>query len=542
MDVTRVDVERSDDTVTLGIEVGQGDVKRALGEVYRDLSKEVNIPGFRKGKVPPMILKQRFGEEVIGQLVADRIAPEAYKYAIKQAEVEPIDEAKVEAVEFKEGTPLHFTATVAVRPEPELGEYGGIPAERRIREVADGEIDRVVEAFRTDVADWVDAPEHGAEMGDRVIGRLSVSVQGKPQKDGQERDLDVVLGRGDTRPAVDYDLVGATAGETRTFNVRYPEGYGDDSLAGKDGEFEVQVGQVQVRDLPELDDEFAKKVAEHRRTERDGVEKRLAELRAAPGDADEADESKEPADQGEEDPDEAEQLRKAREIEGVESLEQLRQLVRSRLEERNRQASNEEVEEEVVAVAVGRATVDAPAPMVDRELDSRVASMRRSVESRGIDFDDYLIASRQTEEQIRESMKPEAERYVRRVLVLDEIGRQENIEVSDKEIDDRLKEMARGFGIPAESFREHLEGDESLDGVERAVSRRKVVEFLVENAEIEEVMLPPEEDEAQEDDGEGDDAEGARGEEPDAEELTAPQGGQPTAPEGGGAENDDDQE
>jgi trigger factor len=542
MEVTRVQVDRSEeeDVVTLDIEVGQSEVQRAQGEVYRQLAREANIPGFRRGKVPPMILKQRFGTEAIQQLVADRLVPDAYRHALKQTDVQPVDEAKVDVVECEENKPLHFKATVAVRPELELGNYKGIPAERRVRGVPDREVDEILEGMRKRAAEWVDAPDHPAEHGDRVIGKLTARVEGKIPEDGREREVNAILGRNQIQPPIDSELEGIRAGETRTFPVKYPDDFDEESLAGKAAEFEVAIESVQVEQLPALDDELPQRIRDQRKKALEEFRRYLTEQRGEdagaalatgesdtpqePGDSDEqtdGDES-EPPDQGSESGETKEGSSSEPQdvLDGVSTLADLRGRLRKRLEERNRLIANEEVEEEVVAIAVGRVNVPVPQPMLERELDSQIESLQRRVTARGIDFDDYLTMTGQKSGDLREQLKPEAERHLRQLMVLDAIATAENLTATQAEIDQRVAQMAEALRVDPAEFRKHLEEGDTLEGVERSILRQEATELLVANAEIEETLLPAEVS----DDG----AAGLVAEEPSAAE-----------PEGADAETED---
>jgi len=513
MEVTRVQVERSEeeDVVTLDIEVGQSDVQQAQGEVYRQLAREVNIPGFRRGKVPPMILKQRFGTEAIQQLVADRLVPDAYRDALKQTDVQPVDEAKADVVECEENKPLHFKATVAVRPELELGNYRGIPAERRVRAVPDKEIDEILAGMQKRAAEWVDMPDHPAEPGDRVIGKLTARVEGKIPEDGKERDVNAILGRSQIQPPIDADLEGIRAGETRTFPVTHPDDFDEESLAGKEAEFEVVIDSVQVEQLPALDDELPQRIRDQRKKSLEEFQRYLAEQRGEDPDAavaiEESDSSDEPEDSPEQtngdesgaadaaDAEEGSSSEQRDPLEGVNTLAELRANLRTRLEERNRAAADEEVAEEVVAIAVGRINVPVPQPMLERELDAQIESLQRRVSARGVEFDDYLTMTGQKSEDLREQFKPEAERHLRQLMVLDAIAAAENLTATPAEIDARVAEMAQALRVPADAFRKHLEDSGMLDGVEQSILHRKATDLLVAGAEIEETLLPAEESE-----------------------------------------------
>lgn len=466
MELTQVDVESRDDgKVCLAIEVSPEEVRRAVHDMYRELRRRVVVPGFRKGKVPPAILKQRIGVDTFTRMVEEKIVPGAYQQAIEQAKLRPVEEATMEQAEWTEGAPLRFKAVVTVAPEPELGEYLGVPGERRVRAVGEDEVERTIARFREQFAKWEAAAGKEAQIGDRVLGTSVIRAVDDPDIEPKERSVVIVLGEEGLLPVLTEGLTGVRTGETRTVSFVYPVDGGDEELAGKPVEMTIAVEEVQVRRVPELTGDFVREFA---RSLQDGAEK--VEPESSP--------------EGE--------------LANVTTVPELREATRKRLETGRWEQSQKELEDDLVAVVVGRSKVDVPKSLVDKEIEAQLARMDSRMQRQGLSLAGYLERTGLTKEKLGEEFRPEATSTVRRELVLEAIARRENLEPTEDEIDKEVAALAQRLGIDPTVFREHMEEQGLVLQVQRHLRERKAIQFVVDHAVIEETVIPPEEPAASE--------------------------------------------
>lgn len=411
--------------VVLEVEVEASRVEKALNQAYRRLVKEVNIPGFRKGKAPRFILEQYIGKEPILNEAAEIVIPPAYEEAVAEHQLEPIDRPEVEIVKVEEGEPLVFKARVEVKPEVQLGPYTGLEVERPEVKVTEADIDAYLKRLQERYAELEVVEDEPAAAGDIVTIDFKGTVDGQPYPGMEGNNYPLELGSGTFIPGFEEQLVGSRGDEERIVTVTFPTDYHEQNLAGKEAVFQVTIRGIKRKKLAPIDDEFAKDVSE------------------------------------------------------CETLADLRQDIRRRLEDNQKQQIENAARQAVVAKAVDAATVDLPEVLVQRQLDSRIRELERNLQARKSTLEEFLSDTQKTMDDLRKESRPGAERDVKTELVLEAIAKAENIRPSQEEVDAEIERMARLFRQDPDVVRKNL-GDLSV--LKYDIMIKKAVDFLVEHS------------------------------------------------------------
>jgi trigger factor len=430
--LTEVKIEKVEPSiVALDVEVSAQDVEQAVRAVYRDLMQRTNVSGFRKGKIPREILKQRVGSERIRREVVDRLVPPAYDQVIKEQNLEPLEQASIENVEFGEDQPLRFKARVMVKPEVALGEYKGVSALKSKVAVTDEEVEKQLERLREDHAAFEEVQERGIQNGDVVTMALEVYVDGVPHHEGRQTLRPFVVGENQLTPTIDDQLLGMKAEEERRFPVTYPPDFNDESLAGKDAEFFVRVVSVKQKVLPELNDAFAHAVGDE-----------------------------------------------------FNDLEQLRQHVRQRLTDLKQARAQEEARQQVIDRVVSSATVELPERLIERRAARKLRQVEEEFKRRGVTLEDIVQNSRITLDELRRRYRAEAERELQQELVLEAVAKQEGIAVEPQELESELVALAEALKQDVEQVRQQATENGTILVIESSVRERKAAEWLVSAAHV----------------------------------------------------------
>ncbi|AGX05728.1 MULTISPECIES: trigger factor [Bacillaceae] len=410
----------------LTIEVDAEKVKEGLDAAFKKVVAQVNVPGFRKGKMPRGMFEKRFGVESLYQDAIDFLLPEAYASAIDETGIEPVDRPEIDVEQIEKGKSLIFKATVTVKPEVKLGEYKGLEVEKLETEVTEEDVNNEITSLQERQAELVVKEEGKAENGDTVVMDFEGFVDGEAFEGGKAENYSLELGSGQFIPGFEEQLEGTAAGESKDVEVTFPEEYHAAELAGKKAVFKVTVHEIKGKELPELDDEFAKDVDEE-----------------------------------------------------VETLDALKEKIRTRLEESKKQESENNLRDTVVEKAADNAEIDLPAVMIDNEVDRMMQEFEQRLQMQGMNLELYFQFSGQDESALREQMKEEGEKRVRINLTLEEIAKAENIEVTDEEVTAELDKMAEMYNMTADAIKQALG---SLDSVKADLKVKKAVDFLIENS------------------------------------------------------------
>ena len=400
----------------------------AAQKAYQKAGKRFNVPGFRKGKAPRKVIENMYGPLAFFDDAFDIVYPEAYQAAIAEQGVEPVDRPDVSIETLPEGeTPLVFSLVVAVKPEVELGAYKGIEVEKRAYNVTDDEVDAAIAQLQEGVARMVDV-DRPVENGDTVNLDYSGSVDGVKFDGGTAQGQTLTIGSGQFIPGFEEQMVGMAVGEEKDIEVTFPEEYHAENLAGKKAVFAVKVNGIQVKELPTLDDEFAKDVSEY------------------------------------------------------DTLEALRDAKRQELLEQAEKNAKIQKENDVVRKAVENATVEVPDAMVERQIDSFLQDMGYRLQMQGISLEDYLKYTNTEISALRDQYRADAALRVKSQLVLEAISKAEAIEATPEEIGDKVAEYAKQFGnMTVEDFEKNLQADDRQYFADQVVVE-KTLALLVENA------------------------------------------------------------
>ncbi len=412
----------------LEVEVDEALVNDALDKAFKKVVAKVNVPGFRKGKVPRMIFESKFGVESLYSDAIDIILPDAYAQAVKETGIQPVDRPDVDFETFAKGQPFVFKAKVLVKPEVTLGEYKGLEIAVKSTEVTEQEVTEELERLQQRHAELVVLEEGKAEQGDIAIIDYEGSVDGVPFEGGTAANHNLELGSGSFIPGFEEQVVGMEKGEERDINVNFPEEYHSAELAGKAAVFKVKLHDIKRKNLPELDDEFAKDVSEF---------ETFAEYK-----------------------------------------EDLVKQLHSRKEKDNELA----IESSVIEKAAASAEVEIPEPMIATETDRMVEEFGNRLRMQGMNLELYYQFSGQNEQALRDQMKDEAEKRVRSQLTLEAIAAAERLEISDAEVDEELQSLTEMYKQSVEELRGIIEANGSVEDFKKDILIKKTVKFLVENS------------------------------------------------------------
>ncbi|MFD1927265.1 trigger factor [Sporosarcina siberiensis] len=415
-------------TGTLTVEVSAEEVKAGLDKAFKKVVKEVQSPGFRKGKMPRPMFEKMYGVESLYNEALDFILPEAYSNALDEAKVDPIDRPEIDIVQMEKGKELIFTAVVTLKPEAKLGEYKGLEVTRQETEVTDEEIENQLKERQTAFAELVVKEDGVVENGDSVKLDFKGFADGVPFEGGESENFDLEIGSGSFIPGFEEQMIGMKTGEEKNIEITFPEEYHAAELAGKPAVFEVKVHEIKAKEIPELNDELA--------TEIDEEVKTLDELRA-----------------------------KLKETKTEEKLS----------------ASETALRDDLVEAAAANVEVEIPSVMVNSEVERMMEEFGQRLSSQGMNLELYFQFSGQDEEALRAQMTEDATKRVRVSLTLEAIGKAEDIKVTEEEITAELQKMSDQFGMDIEEIRTTLGGTTVL---ENDLRFNKTVEFLVENAVI----------------------------------------------------------
>mgnify|MGYP001945241529 FL=1 len=384
----------------LTFEVPAEEFNNALDQAFKKVVKDIEVPGFRKGKMPRGLFEKRFGVESLYQDAVDIVLPEAYTKAIDETDIFPIAQPSVDIEQIEKGKDLIFTAEVEVKPEVTLGEYKGLEVEEKSVEITDEDVEEEIQKIQERHAELVvKDDEEAVEEGDTVVMDFEGFMDGEAFEGCKGENHSLEIGSGQFIPGFEEQLIGKKAGDDTEVKVTFPEEYHAEDLAGKEATFKVKIHEVKYKELPELDDEFAKDVDDE-----------------------------------------------------AETLEQLREKKKEQLETEAKQSAENEKREKLIEKASENAQVDIPEAMVETELDQMLREFEQRLQMQGLTMEMYSQFSGQDEDQLKEQMKEDAAKRVKTNLTLEAIAKAENIEITEEDINKELENMAEMYGIDAEQL------------------------------------------------------------------------------------------
>jgi len=415
-------------TVLLEVEVDAEQFSRAMDQAYKKLVRNVHVPGFRPGRAPRVILERRIGKQALVDEAVEIVVPEAYFKAVEDTGIEPVSQPELELVQVEEGKPVVFKAKVMVKPEVELGQYTGLEVEDPHEEVTAEDVQRELERLQNRYSRLLTLEEGTVEKGDVAVIDFKGKVDGEEFEGGQATDYSLEIGSGLFIPGFEEQLVGMKVGETRDINVKFPDDYTNGQLAGREAVFTVTVNAIKRKELSPLDDEFAKDVSE------------------------------------------------------FDTLEELRSDIENKLKQAAEERAKRRLRQSLVDTVVDNARVEIPEPMITNRVDEMVQNMEARLAGQGLSLENYYKYTNTTDQEMRERLRPDAERSIKTMLVLDAVARAENITPTEEEINAEIEQMAGAMGQEAAALRRLLEDRGQMESVISGVTRDKAVEFLVEKA------------------------------------------------------------
>jgi trigger factor len=413
-------------TILVEVEVPAERLTQAVGEATRALSRRTKVPGFRPGKAPRGVLEAVLGHGAILEEAVDRLVQSSYRDALIEKEILPLTNADVEIVQAEEGKPLIFKATVAIRPEVALGDYANFNFRPEIETTDEPKVDKVVEELRDQNASLSPVEERGAQKGDYAVIKYEGTRDGVPFEGGSAERMPLIIGEDRLIPGFEDELVGLKIGDTKGFDIMFPADYGEETLAGQQAHFEVELRELREKILPDADDDFARSMGDFT------------------------------------------------------DLANLREEVTKRLQRNALDKARHTFSDRIIEYAVANATIDLPDVLVEQEVEVMHDEFRSAMARQGISEEAYAKVSGKSHEDLHADFRPDAEKRVKVLLVLSKIADAEGLAISDADVE---AEMARGreryAGDP--KLTKYFESERGRNYIRSTLRRSRVVEKLVDD-------------------------------------------------------------
>ena len=400
----------------------------AIKKVYFKSAKYFNIPGFRKGKAPMQIVEKYYGKEIFYEDAFNEVAQDALEEAVAENKVEVVSRPEVDIKQIEKGKDLIFTVVMQTKPEAELGKYKGIEIKKIEYNVSDDDINHELEHMQEHNSRLISIDDRAAKKGDTVNIDFEGFVDGKAFEGGKAENYDIELGSNTFIPGFEDGIVGMKIDEEKDIKVKFPEEYFSKELAGKDATFKVKLHEIKKKELPKLDDEFAKDVSE------------------------------------------------------FDTLDELKADIKKKLEKQNADKEKYETEEAVIKALCENTKVDIPSGMIETEIDNMLKDFEQRLSYQGLKLEQYLKMLGKTEEEMRKEYEPQAIEGIKSRLALEAVIKAEKIEATDKEVDDKVKEMAKNYG--RENDETFLKNENVRNYLKEGIESEKAIDFLVKNAKM----------------------------------------------------------
>lgn len=411
---------------TLTFEIDVDTINKGIDEAFVETRKKITVPGFRKGRVPRQIFNQMYGEESLYQDALNKVLPDAYNEAVKETNIQPVDQPKIDIKSMEKGQPWVLTAEVDVMPEVKLGEYKGMEVPAQDTTVTDADVDDALETKRQQQAELVLKEDKLAEKGDTVVIDYKGSVDGEEFDGGSAENYSLELGSGSFIPGFEDQLIGHNADEDVDVNVTFPEDYHAKNLAGKDALFKVKIHEIKEKQLPELDDDFAKDVDED-----------------------------------------------------VDTLAELKEKTKKQLQEEKDNQAKAAIEDAAINKAVANAEIqDIPQAMLDDDTNRQMQQYLAGMQQQGISPQMYFQITGTKEEDLKKQFANDAAQRVKTNLVLEAIVDDANLDATDEEIAKEISDLAKQYGMEEDAVKKAL----SKDMLMHDIKIRKAVDLVADSA------------------------------------------------------------
>ena len=410
----------------LTIEVAAEDLEKAMQNAYQKAKGRITLPGFRKGKVPRQMIEKMYGAEIFYDEAANKMISEAYGKAYDECELDIVSQPSIDIVQLEKGKDFIFTAEVATKPEVKLGEYKGLKVDKYSTRVTQKEVDEEIEKERERNARTVEVTDRAVEDKDIVTLDFEGFVDGVAFEGGKGENHSLEIGSHTFIDTFEDQLVGKNVGDEVDVNVTFPEQYQAADLAGKPATFKVKINEIKAKELPELDDEFAKDVSE------------------------------------------------------FDTLAEYKESLKKDLEKKKQDEAKRTKEDEAIQKIIDKSKMEIPEAMIDTQCETMIEEFAQRIAQSGLSMDQYLQFSGLTVDGLKEQVRPEALTRIQSSLVLEQIAKEENIEVSDADVDAEIEKMAKNYGMEADKLKEYM-GEGEKESMKRELAITKAVELIMDN-------------------------------------------------------------
>ena len=424
----KVEETKNANEVKLEITVEANKFDEAIKKVYFKSAKYFNIPGFRKGKAPMQIVEKYYGKEIFFEDAFNEVAGEALEEAVAENKLEVVSRPDIEVTQIEKGKDLIFTAIMQTKPEAELGKYKGIEIEKIEYTVSDEDINHELSHMQEHNSRLISVEDRAVESGDTTVIDFEGFVDGVAFEGGKAEGHELEIGSNTFIPGFEDQIIGMKIKEEKEIQVKFPEEYFSKELAGKDATFKVKLHEIKKKEMPELNDEFAKDVSE------------------------------------------------------FDTLKELKEDIKKKQQKQNDDRTKYETQEAVIKAVCENIKVEIPSGMVEIEIDNMIQDMEQRLSYQGLKLAQYLQMMGKTESEFRKEYEPQAVEGIKSRLALEAIIKAEKIEATDKEIDEKLKEMAKNYG--KEKDEEFLKNENVRKYIKEGLTSEKAMDFLVENAKM----------------------------------------------------------
>ncbi|HIS25974.1 MAG TPA: trigger factor [Candidatus Pullilachnospira intestinigallinarum] len=411
----------------LTMEVPAEELEKAIQGAYLKQKNRINIPGFRRGKAPRAMIEKMYGAGIFYEDAANALIPEAYSKAVDECGETIVSRPSISIEQLEKGKPFIFTAEVALKPEVVLGDYKGLEVPKSDLEVTEEEIAGELKREQENNSRSIDVDDRAVMDGDKVTLDFEGSVDGEAFEGGKGTDYPLTIGSGAFIPGFEEQLVGAEIGKEKEVNVTFPENYQAKELAGKAAVFKCTVKKIEMKELPELNDDFAKDVSE------------------------------------------------------FDTLEEYKADIRKNLEEKKADAAKRSREDAAVEKAIENASMEIPDAMLETQVDQMLDDFARRIQAQGLSMEQYMQFTGATQDAMREQMKPQAMKRIQTRLVLEKIAETENIQISDERLDEEIAKMAEMYKMEADKLKEMM-GDYEKEQMKKDLAVQEAVTLIADAA------------------------------------------------------------
>ena len=423
----KVENTENKNEVKLSFVVEAEKFEEAMKKVYTKTAKYFNIPGFRKGKAPMQLVERQYGSEIFYEDAFNELVPEVYDAAIKENNVEAVSKPNIDITQMEEGKDLIFTATVQTKPEVKLGKYKGIEIKKIEYNVSEEDINHEIGHMQEKNSRLVSVDDRPVENGDITVIDFEGSVDGVPFEGGKAEGHELEIGSNTFIPGFEDQIIGMKVDEERDIKVKFPDEYFSKDLAGKDAIFKIKLHEIKKKELPKLDDEFAKDVSE------------------------------------------------------FDTLEELKNSIKEKIDVENKNKEKYETEEEAIKTVCENTEIDIPSGMIEVEIDNMIKDIEGRLSYQGLKLEQYLQMVGKTEEDMRKEFEDQAKKSVKSRLVLEAVVKAEKLEASEEEVGEKIKEMAKQYNRPEDEL---LANEQLRSYIAESMKTEKAIEFIVKNAKI----------------------------------------------------------